>query len=104
MIQAGCPEGTGAGGPGYSIACEFGRGLTHDRPGLVSMANRGPHTGGSQFFITDAETRWLDGKNAIFGEVVEGIDLVSVVAAEPRNAKNCPDEDITLLRVSVYRA
>jgi len=72
MAQGGCPLGTGTGGPGYKFAGEFKPGVKHDRPGLLSMANAGPGTDGSQFFLTFVPTPWLDGKHTIFGEVVEG--------------------------------
>ncbi len=104
MVQAGCPEGAGVGGPGYSIACEFGPGLSHDRSGLFSMANRGPNTGGSQFFITETETPWLDRKHAIFGEVVEGLEIISAITGEPRDGRDRPHEDVVMTKVSVYRA
>jgi cyclophilin family peptidyl-prolyl cis-trans isomerase len=79
MIQGGDPEGTGRGGPGYEIEDEFGPGLAHDGPGVLSMANAGPNTGGSQFFITLGPTAWLDGKHAIFGRVAEGLDVVQAI-------------------------
>ena len=79
MIQGGCPEGSGRGGPGYRFADETNNGVRHER-GVLSMANAGPNTNGSQFFITHIKTDWLDGKHTVFGKVIEGLDVVDSVA------------------------
>jgi peptidyl-prolyl cis-trans isomerase B (cyclophilin B) len=75
MVQGGCPEGSGRGGPGYKFEDEFNASLRHDKPGVLSMANAGPRTNGSQFFITHGPTPWLDGKHSVFGEVVDAADM-----------------------------
>jgi peptidyl-prolyl cis-trans isomerase A (cyclophilin A) len=103
MLQGGCPIGTGTGGPGYQFADEFGPGLKHDRPGLLSMANAGPNTNGSQFFVTLVPTPWLDNKHAIFGEVVEGMDVVQRIGKTKTGPGDRPTKDIVIQSVTVER-
>ena len=101
MIQGGDPTGTGRGGPGYQIDDEFGDGLAHTQPGMLSMANSGPNTGGSQFFITLAATPWLDGKHAVFGKVTDGLDVVSKIGKVKTDRRDRPVEDVVMEKVTV---
>jgi len=101
MIQGGDPDGTGRGGPGYQIPDEFGEGLAHTGAGMFSMANAGPNTGGSQFFITLAATPWLDGKHAIFGQVTDGLDVVQTIGKVQTGAQDRPVEPVVMEKVTV---
>jgi peptidyl-prolyl cis-trans isomerase A (cyclophilin A) len=102
MIQGGDPEGTGRGGPGYNFEDEVpSGGPTFDRPGRLAMANAGPNTNGSQFFVTVVPTPWLNGKHTIFGEVVEGMDVVERISTVPTASADRPKEDVVLEHVDV---
>ncbi|MGL4561348.1 MAG: peptidylprolyl isomerase [Brevinema sp.] len=99
MIQTGDPTGTGMGGPGYTIKDEFDPELRHVGAGVFSMANAGPNTGGSQFFITLVPTAWLDNKHAVFGQVIEGLDIVQKIGSLKTDAQDKPIERISMKKV-----
>jgi peptidyl-prolyl cis-trans isomerase A (cyclophilin A) len=103
MIQGGDPLGTGTGGPGYKFADEFHPDLAFDRPYLLAMANAGPGTNGSQFFITTGATPWLTGKHTIFGEVVAGSEIVDAISKVPTGRNDRPVEDVVLESVVIER-
>ena len=103
MIQTGDPTGTGMGGPGYTIRDEFENNLKFNKPGVVGMANSGPNTGGSQFFITHRDTSHLNGKHTIFGQVVEGQDVVVAIGNASKDSRDRPLKDIVINKVTVIR-
>lgn len=104
MIQGGCPLGNGRGGPGYSFEDELVQNLKFDQPGRLAMANAGSNTNGSQFFITEAATPWLDGHHTIFGQVIEGQDVVHKIATSERGTQDKPVKDIKINRITIKRA